>query len=138
MKDVRFIEAASYQKGSIAANNEFDSLLYNQMEFTKYVKANHFPFKNKFYKLNSGTPLDKLDEDQQENFFMFLAFLKVTYKIDINLSSTVAHETLNLTDTLNQSFMNESHKRFNNILSRYGPRPKVAVMSGPESENYKN
>ena len=43
-----------------------------------------------------------------------------------------------MTETLNQSFMNESHKRFNNILSRYGNRPREPTLSGPESENYKN
>ena len=79
------MESTSYQKGNDAANNDMDQLLLNKNEFTRYIMANHFPFKNKFYKLNAGVPLDLTVEDAQDNFGYFLEFIKDDFGIDIQL-----------------------------------------------------
>ena len=52
------MDLVSYQKGACAADIDMDELIFNKDEFTKYVIANHFPFKNKFYKIKAGVPLD--------------------------------------------------------------------------------
>ena len=83
------MDLVSYQKGACAADIDMDELIFNKDEFTKYVIANHFPFKNKFYKIKAGVPLDLTEEDSHDNFGHFLQFIKDDFGIDISLPSNI-------------------------------------------------
>lgn len=59
LKDIRFIEGAIPHRGSKATGNDFDDLLHFEKDFIGYVKENHYPFVNEFYKIKAGATIKR-------------------------------------------------------------------------------
>jgi len=102
LKEVRYADSITNQRGTLAATNSFQDLIYNSEQFVEYVKTNHYPFKSSFYKTKIGatSELDFAFTCAESDFEYFLEFVKQEYGMNFGTQNSQLDDRLAETNNL--------------------------------------